>query len=379
MNRKTKNFYDFDIHNIVGIRVITPTESDLKLILNYYGEHEKELNREPDITIKFIDLLEIPNLIFIGLENAGFNKDGYYILSSGRSKLKVKIPFEKIGQPLEIICQSGSPGIPLLNHIVNLSFLSKNYIPLHASAFRYNKKNAVVMGWSKGGKTESLLAFGNKDAEYIGDEVVMLSEHGDEMFGIPAAVTVWEWQFKQVPKLIPKLSKNKKSLFSLIHFIESVYNFLKKTFLKNSFVTKVIAEALPSFKRQLNFRVTPKFIFKEKIYNEKAYPDKVILIMSHDSEEIKVESCSIDEVINRMINSHEYEMSTFIQHYNTFKFAFPHLKSQFLENVNKHQSELLKTALAGKEAFKVLHPYPVSFEKLFEKMKIIFDEKDLLS
>lgn len=376
MKTKLKNYYDYDIHNIIGIRVVNPTERDLKLIVNYYGEHEKVLNREPDITIKFINSLETPDLVFVGLDNAGFNKNGYYILSSGRTNLKVKIPFEKIGQPIELICQSGLPGIPLLNHIVNLSFLGKNYIPLHASAFRYNKKSALVMGWSKGGKTESLLAFGNKDAEYIGDEVVMLSENGDEMFGIPAAVTVWEWQFKQIPKLIPKLSKNKKSLFSLIHFIESVYNFLKKTFLKNSFVTKIIAEALPAFKRQLNFRVTPKFIFKEKIYKEKVYPDKVILILSHDSEDIKVESCSIDEVINRMINSHEYEMSTFIQHYSTFKFAFPHLENPFLEKVNKHQRELLKTALAGKEAYKVLHPYPVSFERLFNEMKIIFNEKD---
>jgi len=377
MNQKLKKHYDYDIHDIVGIRVINPNESDLKLLSNNYGEHEKELNRQPDITITFKDSFEIPDLIYIGLDNAGFNKDGYYILSSGRSKLKVKIPFEKIGQPLEIICQSGIPGIPLLNHIINLAFLSKNYIPLHASAFRYNKKNAVVMGWSKGGKTESLLAFANKDAEYIGDEVVMLYKNGNEMFGIPVSVTVWEWQFKQVPKLIPKLSKNKKSLFSLIHFIESVYKFLKKTFLKDSFVTNVIAEALPAFKRQLNFRTSPKYIFKEKIYKEIAYPDKIILIMSHDSDEIKVDSCAIDEVINRMINSHEYEMNTFIQHYNTFKFAFPQLKNQFLENVNEHHSELLKTALAGKEAFKVLHPYPVSFEKLFEKMKFIFNEKDL--
>jgi len=375
MKEKLKNFYDYDIHNIVGIRVINPSESDLKLISNNYEDHEKELNREPDITIKFISSLESPELVFVGLDNAGFNKDGYYILSSGRSKLKVKIPFEKIGQPLEIICQSGIPGIPLLNHIINLSFLSKNYIPLHASAFRYNKKNAVVMGWSKGGKTESLLAFANNGAEYIGDEVVILSENGDEMFGIPAAVTVWEWQYKQVSKLIPKLNKNKKNLFTLIHLIEAVYNFLKKTFLKNSFITKIIAEALPAFKRQLNFRVAPKYIFKEKIYKEKAYPDKIILIMSHDSEEIKVENCLIDEVINRMLNSHEYEMSTFIQHYNTFKFAFPHLENLFLENVNKLQSELLKTALAGKEAFKVLHPYPVSFERLFNEMKIIFNKK----
>jgi hypothetical protein len=373
VDQKIKNYYEYDIHNIVGLRVVNPSAADLKLISNNYGAYEKELDREPDITIKFISSLETPDLVFIGLDNAGFNKDGYYILSSGRSSLKVKIPFEKIGQPLEIICQTGIPGIPLLNHIINLSFLSKNYIPLHASAFRYNNLNALVMGWSKGGKTESLLAFANNDAEYIGDEVVMLSENGNEMFGIPASVTVWEWQYKQVPKLIPELSKNKKALFSLIHLIESIYNFLRKTFLKNSFVTKVISDALPAFKRQLNFRVAPKYIFKEKIYNQKASTDKIILIMSHNSDQIIVKSCPIDEVISRMINSHDYENSAFIQHYVSFKFAFPDLRNPFLEDLNKLQADLLKKALSGKEAYKVLHPYPVSFDSLFNSMSPIFN------
>ena len=69
MNQKIKNYYDYDIHNIVGIRVINPSENDLKLISNNYGEHLKELNREPDITIKFISSLETPDLVFIGLES----------------------------------------------------------------------------------------------------------------------------------------------------------------------------------------------------------------------------------------------------------------------------------------------------------------------
>ena len=41
-----------------------------------------------------------------------------------------------------------------------------------------------------------LLAFANNNAEYIGDEVVILSESGAEIFGIPGA------------KLIPCLQKD---------------------------------------------------------------------------------------------------------------------------------------------------------------------------
>ena len=373
IDQRLKNHYDFDIYGVVGIRLLNPLESDLKFIASYYSEYQKELTREPEITIRFVDFIDISDLIFIGLDNAGFNKDGYYILSSGRSSLKVKIPFEKIGQPLEITCQNGLLGVPLLNYIINLSFLSKNFIPLHASAFRYNGKNAVVMGWSKGGKTESLLAFANNNAEYIGDEVVILSENGAEIFGIPEAVTIWEWQYKQVPKLIPKLNRNKKWLFGLIHLIDGINIFLKKTIFKNFFISKILSEALPAFKRQLNVRIPPKYLFKEKIYKGKAYPDRIILIMSHDSAEIKVENCSIEEVINRMISSFEYEMGAFIQHYSEFKFAFPHLKNPFLENMYETYGRLLKAAFNGKGAIKVLHPYPVSFDELFGQMKKIFN------
>ena len=147
-DQRLKNHYDFDIYGVVGLRLLNPSESDLKFIASYYSEYQKELTREPEITIRFVDFIDISDLIYIGLDNAGFNKDGYYILSSGRSRLKVKIPFEKIGQPLEITCQNGLLGVPLLNYIINLSFLSKNFIPLHASAFRYNEKNAVILGWS---------------------------------------------------------------------------------------------------------------------------------------------------------------------------------------------------------------------------------------
>jgi hypothetical protein len=372
MKEKLQDVYEYDIYGIVGISILNASESDLKLISNHFHEFEKELDREPDITIKFVTNLATPDLIYIGLDNAGFNEDGFYILSSGRFPLKVKIPFEKIGSPFEIICQSGAPEIPLLSHIINMSFLSKGYIPLHASAFRYNNKNAVVLGWAKGGKTESLLAFANNGAEYIGDEIVMLSKNGDEIFGIPTSVTIWEWQFKQVPKLIPKLNRDKKTLFTLIHAIELINNFFRKTFLKNFSISKFITEALPAFKRQLNFRVNPKFIFKEKIHRGKVFPDKIILILSHNSETIEVERCSIDEAINRMTNSHNYEVNDLLQHYNTFKFAFPNLKNQFLENINTTLQNLLTAALIGKKAYKVLHPYPVSFEKLFNEMKTIF-------
>ncbi|MBK7377991.1 MAG: hypothetical protein IPJ03_03140 [Ignavibacteriales bacterium] len=376
MNSNIQNLYNYDLHGIVRLRLVNPSDKDLKKFNTAFGEYQCQTENEPDIKITFVNKIDTPLLTYIGLNNAAFDENGFYILSTGRNQLKVKIPFDKIGEDFEIVCESGTPEIPMLRHFINLIFLKKNYIPLHASAFRFNDQTALVMGWSKGGKTESLLAFANNEAEYIGDETVIISQDGKTIFGIPVSVCVWEWQFEQIPKLLTKLPNQKIMLFGLIHFFDALYKFLKKSFLKNSFPTKVLAEAMPAFKRQLNIRVEPKTVFKTRMLKSKLSLDHIILIMSHDNDEIKVENCSIDEVIDRMINSQNYEIASFVEQYLTFKYAFPNLKNELLENIGTKQMALLNEAFKNKTAHKVVHPYPVSFEKLFNNMKIIFERNN---
>ena len=70
-----------------------------------------------------------------------------------------------------------------------------------------------------------------------------------------------------------------------------------------------------------------------------------------------------------------FEFDSLYQYYSTFKFAFPGIKNEFLESVPEIYNELLPKALSGIECYKVLHPYPVSYEKLYKAMKPIFETK----
>jgi len=45
------------------------------------------------------------------------------------------------------------------------------------------------------------------------------------------------------------------------------------------------------------------------------------------------------------------------------------LENEFLETVNARQGESLAQALEGKDAYKVLHPYPPVLEELFAKVR----------
>ena len=366
---------DYDLYGIVGIRLINPSERDIKNLSKLYASFRSELRREPDITILYKENWQIGDIFYLGLDEAGFNDDGFYILSSGRSPLKIKIPFEQIGNKCELVCEQGIGGIPLLNHIINLTFLKKKYLPIHASAFLYNDVGALVIGWSKGGKSEALFSFIKNGAKFVGDETVIISPDGKKMFGIPVPVSIWEWQFSEMQELMPPLSTQKKILFKGVHFIEWVHRFSSKSILKNNSIIKMMGDALPALRRQLNIRIGPEVIFDGKVQWEMVNLDKIILAMSHSKNEISVKECSENKIASRMINSNLHELDSFYNYYSTFKFAFPGLSNNFLERVPEIYNDLLSKALSGIESYKVLHPYPVSFDKLYRAMEPIFQTR----
>jgi len=358
------NYVDFDLHGIVGIRLINPGDNDVKIIRKKFEIIPGNLTYKPDLVISYVNELELSNLTFIGLNTAGYNKDGFFILSNGKDDVKIKIPFEDIGlKQVKIVCESGSPDIPLLNHILNFIFLSKNFLPLHSTSFEYNGLGALVMGWAKGGKTETLFSFIKNGAKFVSDEVSLISDNGTEILGLKIPICIWDWQFKEIPDLMPKISFKTRLLFKSIYMFDGMNKRLH---------IGLLDKALPLLKTQLNIKILPSIIFNSDTIISKTNLDIIILAMSHDSDELIVEPTTPQVVIDRMISSQEFERDYFLKYYNIFKFAFPNLRNEFLENINNLDYSLMKKALGDKKAFIVKHPYPVSFDKLFGKMKIIF-------
>ena len=357
---------DYDIHGVVGIRLENPVESDIRAVEKQICFPQTRLGREPDITIRFTPKLAIAPLTYTGLF-AGYNDDGFFILKSSKKPCKVRIPFEKIGEECEILCESGLRSVPLLIAIINLTFLRKNYLSLHASGFVFEETGVVLTGWAKGGKTEVMLAFAEHGAQYVADEWTVFPADGSRMFGLAEPVRLWDWHLAQVPRLVQQKSRQQRLVFKTIHALAGFHKVLAKGRLKRFFPIKALGEALPALKRQLNIRVTPEALFDGRLLDV-AKPEKVFLVMSHDQPETRVESCGIDEIIERMIHSNEFEQLVLTEHYKTFRFAFPGRENALIENLPEIQRKLLQTVFAGKTAYKVLHPYPVVFEKLYQKM-----------
>jgi len=357
---------DYDLHGIVGVRLLDPSKEDAAAVADQLGALRGELRREPDILIRFRKELALSGMNYLGLDSAGFTDQGFYILRSGKSSVKARIPFDEIGKTCEIVCESGLSSVPLLLAIVNITFMKKNRIPLHASGFTFNGIGALVAGWAKGGKTEALLAFTNHGAAYVGDEWVILSEDGGTMYGIPEPIRVWDWQLKYMPELKSMIPARKRAFFKTIRLVDEIHRLSKKSRLPLPFLS-LGDEAMPALKRQLNIRLPPREIFNGRFLTSSRL-DKIFFLLSREEQTIEIHQCSPEDVARRMSNCNLFEQAPFFENYKAFKFAFPKSRNEFLENVPRLQESLLLNALKGKDSFIVFHPYPVSFELLYEKM-----------
>jgi hypothetical protein len=359
---------DYDIHGIVGVRLIDPLPSDVAMVTRQIGPLHRPLSREPDIIIRFVEHLPTGRLRFVELNRTAFSEHGFFVLESGKHKAKVRLPFEQIGKRCEIVCESGLRAIPHLMAIVNLTALTRDVVALHASAFVYADMGVVVTGWAKGGKTEALLAFASRGASYIGDEWVLLSGDGQHMYGIPENIRLWDWHLQNLPYLQSEIPLETRLRFASIHFLQRIERSVLRKFFGKTLPARTLREAMPALARQLNIRFDPQTIFRGNVGPCAARPDKVFLMTNDHSDVVTVEPADAGDIAERMISSVRFEQFPIMGDYLAFKFAFPGMQNEVLEHAHEMQHDILQRALFRKEAYTVRHPYPVAFGELYEAM-----------
>lgn len=362
---------DYNFHDILGIRLVSANPEEVRAFEVQFGFTPAAFPGEPDLIVHYVDKLETGPLKLLGLDYAAFSDQGFYVLKSSREKVKVRIPFETIGEQTTLVCERGFKQIPLMNHIINLTLIKKGFVPVHASAFIYNGYGILVPGWRKGGKTEALLAFANRGATYVGDEWIILSPDGHTMMGIPGPTSLWEWHFQYIPRILPPIRFQNWLLFKIIHLLDGFHRTLNRGISRKWFPVKMVGEMLPAFRRQLKIWALPREIFRGQISFTAARVQKLFLLVMCDHPKIDLQPCDSKEIARQMAHSNCYEQMVFFAYYRAFKFAFPHLENDFLETSMEQQSELLARALEGKEAYRVFRPYPVSLDELYEKMATV--------
>jgi hypothetical protein len=279
---------------------------------------------------------------------------------------RVAIAFTQIGESVELVCERGLPAIPFLIPILNLAVLARGALPLHASAFVHRGTGVVATGWSKGGKTEALLAFAARGAEYVGDEWVYVAADGSRVHGIPEPIRVWGWHLRQLPQYEALVSGADRTRLRAIELFLGAERALRRV-RPGRGPAGAVTRLAPLLKRQLFVDVEPARLFG-RVGSQSAAFDRLFFLVSRDSPEVAVEPVDPVEVGERMVFSLQHERLDLMAAYLQYRFAFPEAANPFLEQLEELQRKALAEAFADKPAFVVHHPYPCSLDALFEAM-----------
>lgn len=357
----TRRSYDFDLHGIVGVRLLDAEPEDLATVTHQLGPLLRDLEREPDVHVRFVDRATSRAVTHVGLGDTGYNAEGFFVLRGrGGAAARARIPFADIGHRPEIVCERAMPAVPHLLAIVNLTALAAGILPLHASAFNVDGRGVLVTGWAKSGKTESLLAAVRAGGEYIGDEWVYLTPE-NEMLGVPEPIRVWAWHLEQLPEVLGRRSLRDRGRLATWRGLDSLVSRGAALTLPG---TGLASKAAPLVGRQAYLQVPPAELFGPDRVALRGSLDATVLVLSHDDEDIVIRRAGAREVSGRMAASLLDERSPFLAHYRQFRYAFPEQSSHAVENASRREMRLLAELFDDRPAGVVAHPYPCDIDAL---------------
>jgi len=358
---------DFDLHGIVGVRVLDARPADLEVVTRQLGPLPHSVERDPDIVIRFVDRIEIGSrLRYLGAREIGWTDDALYVLKSRKEPAMVRIPMDRIGGPCEIVCQRGLRAVPFLIAILNLTALVNGALPLHAGAFELDGRGILVTGWSKGGKTELLMAAAGAGARYVGDEWVYLTPDG-EMHGIPEPVRLWDWHLAQLPEVRRTLGPSDRVKLAAIPAFGRLERAMPQV-VRRSTPGRLLHRAMPIIQGQAHVDLRPDRLFGD-LGSLSARLDHVLFVVAAAGTETTVEAIEPEEVARRMVFSLLHERLDLAALYQQARFAFPGLANEHLDSVETTQRERLLAMLSGLPAHVVTHPYPVDLKALLDAVR----------
>ncbi len=365
---------DFDLHGFVRVRLRGASDRETAIVTRQLGPLRVEPVGDADIVIRFVsEVARQDHVRLLGVDDAGFTADEFLILrGKQKTRVRVRLPFEDVGGPsCELQCERGLPAVPQLIPLLNITALSRGLVPMHASAFVYRGVGVLATGWAKGGKTETLLAFMAKGAEYVGDEWIYLTPDG-HMLGIPEPIRMWDWQLAQSPSfrraVRPKDRVRLRALRGLVRTLEALERGPRGA-------ARLSRRALPIVERQQYVHMPPGRMFGNGVGTMRAPLDKVFLVASGETSAVSIAPVDVASVAERMVFSLVEERKDFLSYYHKFRFAFPDRPNPFIERSEALQRDLLAKALADTGAYEVLHPYPVTIPDLFDAIAPFLEDR----
>lgn len=359
---------DYDIHGVVGVRLVDPAPADTRFVEGFVGRLRQPLGRQPDIVVRFVDRISVRGIRWLHVGQSGFGRRGLYVRCEGARQGWTCMRLDRAGARCEILSEIGLGFVPHLDPLIRLAALRRGFIPLHASAFVFAGVGVIAAGWPHSGKSSSLLAFAERGASYVGDDLVLLSGDGRRVLGLPRPL---ELSGRQVDGLAVARERRGRARLVLDRAARQLERLSTRGLLLHpgdSPLRQVLGRASSALQRRLGAQLPLEALFGDRVALE-ARPRTVFLMMSHAADGACVEPGELSVSVERLAASVQRDIRGLEYLYLASRFAFPWLRNELIENAGPIAAGLLRTALADKEIRVVRHSYPPALTDLYDAMR----------
>ncbi len=362
---------DFDLHGLARIRLIDAMPKDVRTVARQVGPIEAPVAGDADITIRFVDAVPVAGTVrIVGLDQGAYTDDSFLVLrSKHKSRGRVRVPLDEIGGRFEIQCERGAAAVPQLIPILNLTVLARGALPLHSSAFVIDGIGVAACGWSKGGKTETLLAFMRRGARYVGDEWVYVTGDGKWLHGIPEPIRLWDWHLGQIPEYRALVSRRDRIKLGTIGAVAAAHRGLPRSARRRVPGMHAFDRVMTLLEGQRHVDPPAEELFGRERWVERAAFDRLVFLGNAQVSGVRVEPIDPLDVAARMTFSHVHHRLGFLDYYWQYRYAFPDRPNRIVDQIESIERDLLRQVFAGKPAIEVLHPHPVDIPSLFDAIR----------
>jgi hypothetical protein len=363
--RTSGSVVDYDIHGLVGIRLIDPSPRDASGVSALIGP-DRALACEPDLTIRFVGEVRPGGPVnWIEPHEIGFSDDGLFLFtaSSGAGP-DARLSFDAATGGWEMECRSGQGAVPLLLTLVDLIMWTKGVFALHASAFTYNGAGVLVAGWARSGKTTSLLAFMARGASFIGDDRVYLRVQKNDLYGLAQPIALRAWHLREFPRyarIVGWRGRSRLRMFAALDRLASM-----AAAVESGDGARDLARRVAGVAADASLSLPPQRLFGECSCEGRL--DKAFLAIAHDSPDVRVEPLDPAGFAQQLMPSLRAERLRIRSFLLAFRFAFPDQRPPIAEAADDAEEETLASALELTETYALYHPSPAPVEALHDAM-----------
>ena len=355
---------DFDLHGLAGVRVVGGTPAEVRAVEQVIGPFRRALERPADVTVRFDDDLALTGAQLVGIDDAAFDERAFYVLAGPRhARVVVRMPVESIGGRCEIVCRRGAPAVPYLREILNLTVLANGGMPVHAAAFELGGAGTLVTGWSRGGKTEILLAAMAAGARYVADEWVYVDAAGTRLHGALEPLTLWDRNLADLAVASQAIPRPRRAAMRAVRATVQV---ARRTDRGGARRFAALLE------RRGSVRVAPDALFGSGACVLEASFDRLLLGVSRAATGISLTAADPVDVARRMAACLTYEHRDLLALRQKFRFAFPDAPSPVLDDLEPMLAEGLLRIFRDKETHVVAHPYPAPIPALRASLRELY-------